>query len=601
MDITPIYELQSRLRSAAIAGSNLLSEDFRLERAAKDMQGLSKASPVFGKINGLMDKLLAAENEERAGLLLEALTLVDAVLCTMAAVEVPDTVTIEKIEVAGEESVIANAPYSLLSTLIEALTTSGSGHYNQVLEAREKHPELFKDYRVKHALVQGLGASYAELADMVMDWMIQEQDKSMVTLLKKDFEPKGGKAMVRRVWVMEALSGGEENEFYIKTFPEAEKDVRKALIFALRHDKNNVGLLLDLTKSERGAAKKAAIHALAFQEGLEVEEYFKKFAQKKKMDVLEYFQGVNSKWAADLAAEVLLDSMDEQVEETMKKLGVSSTNAFIHNGLLGKSGEKIAELYRRQKPSRDLAILMLESYICTRDTYLRDAALDIMREGGKKEQVAPYYAVVVMSKMLEDDNAAEWLKQELSDRESYGFESLTVKKRMVAKALSYIHFTGEKYQLKVSYYDDILGRWETLWYDCPCDIKGTWVDILMEYPSKELDAVLYQWLDEDDVQMCDKCKEWFSKRAFQNPERTYLSYLKKCKADYIPGLAREYVKKTSNAQTWSLQVFLENMPGNAQQKKEEIKMIQEFLKETKEKRDISQKFLESWLDNWTEE
>ena len=33
MDTTPIYELRERLRAAGIAGTNLLTEDFRLKRA----------------------------------------------------------------------------------------------------------------------------------------------------------------------------------------------------------------------------------------------------------------------------------------------------------------------------------------------------------------------------------------------------------------------------------------------------------------------------------------------------------------------------------------------------------------------------------------
>ena len=47
MDTTPIYELRERLRAAAIAGTNLLSEDFRLRRVFEAFKTLAKASPVF--------------------------------------------------------------------------------------------------------------------------------------------------------------------------------------------------------------------------------------------------------------------------------------------------------------------------------------------------------------------------------------------------------------------------------------------------------------------------------------------------------------------------------------------------------------------------
>ena len=43
MNIAPIYELKSRLRAAAIAGTNLLSEDFRLKKAIEGFEPLAKS------------------------------------------------------------------------------------------------------------------------------------------------------------------------------------------------------------------------------------------------------------------------------------------------------------------------------------------------------------------------------------------------------------------------------------------------------------------------------------------------------------------------------------------------------------------------------
>ena len=49
MNTEPIYELRERLRAAAMAGTSLLSEDFRLKRACEAFRPLEKASPVFAK------------------------------------------------------------------------------------------------------------------------------------------------------------------------------------------------------------------------------------------------------------------------------------------------------------------------------------------------------------------------------------------------------------------------------------------------------------------------------------------------------------------------------------------------------------------------
>ena len=44
-------DYMARLEQAAIAGTGLLGEDFRLQRAAEQLKPLAGASPVFGKID----------------------------------------------------------------------------------------------------------------------------------------------------------------------------------------------------------------------------------------------------------------------------------------------------------------------------------------------------------------------------------------------------------------------------------------------------------------------------------------------------------------------------------------------------------------------
>ena len=71
MNLQPLYDVKERLESAAIAGTGLLSEDFRLQRAAEGLRPLAAASPVFAKIDGSLQSLLSAPAEERALLLLD--------------------------------------------------------------------------------------------------------------------------------------------------------------------------------------------------------------------------------------------------------------------------------------------------------------------------------------------------------------------------------------------------------------------------------------------------------------------------------------------------------------------------------------------------
>lgn len=62
MDTIPVYDLRGCLRAATIAGTNLLSEDFRLKRAYEAFEPLESASPVFAKIGMPGDVMIGNKN-----------------------------------------------------------------------------------------------------------------------------------------------------------------------------------------------------------------------------------------------------------------------------------------------------------------------------------------------------------------------------------------------------------------------------------------------------------------------------------------------------------------------------------------------------------
>lgn len=63
MNLQPLYDVKERLEYAAVAGVSLLGEDFRLQRAAENLKPLAAASPVFGKIDAGLTRLLSAPPE----------------------------------------------------------------------------------------------------------------------------------------------------------------------------------------------------------------------------------------------------------------------------------------------------------------------------------------------------------------------------------------------------------------------------------------------------------------------------------------------------------------------------------------------------------
>ena len=228
MSLQPLYDVKARLEQTAIAGVGLLGEDFRLRRAAESFKPLAAASPVFGRIDAGLDKLLSATPGEQTGLLLDLLALVDAVAYTQAKTGG----TGELFPLTGGPGQYQELSYSRLHPLLTALTGTGGGRMGQLKDTWENHPEFFSDYRVLSALIAGLGDSYSDLAEL-NEFILKEQGAWIVPFLKEGFDPSGKKEMARRVEVVSALEGAAATPWLLEVLPLAKKDVRAAVLAAL--------------------------------------------------------------------------------------------------------------------------------------------------------------------------------------------------------------------------------------------------------------------------------------------------------------------------------------------------------------------------------
>lgn len=343
MNLQPLYDVKERLEYAAIAGVSLLGEDFRLQRAAEALKPLAAASPVFGKIDGGLTKLLAAPPDQRAGLLLDVLALVDAVAYTQAKTGVEGE--LKSLPVGGGQ--YQELSYSQLQPLLTALTGTGGGRMETIQSTWENHPAFFTDFRVLPAVVAGLGDSYGELADQ-NGKILGRSGPAAVPLLKEGFDPAGKKEMARRVQVMEEIAGASENAWYLEQLPQAKKPVRQALILALRHDPANAQTLIGLCQTEKKECRQAAQLALARMETGESRTYWETLAQKDMGGALEAMRLSSARTATDLTAEWFL-----QTVERVKKNPNMPLNDELF-GLLGqlrtaiecKTGPKVCEAFR---------------------------------------------------------------------------------------------------------------------------------------------------------------------------------------------------------------------------------------------------------------
>ena len=641
MDLSPLYELRARLRAAMIAGTGLISEDFRLKRAVEAFAPLEQASPVFAKIGQLAGRLLSPDEENKEDTLLDAITLADAVLCTQGTVTVEGKV--EPIAVKGWGSAVTNAPYSVVRTLTESLSSSGSGHYSYVVETYRERPELFRDYRVKAAMVRALGASFAELADTVAEWL-KEEDASILPLLQKDFDPKGKKEMLRRIHVMSAIDGEASNEFFVKMLPEAEKEVRHALIFALRCRPENVDMLLELTKTEKGKSKKTACYALAYMEDEKAEAFFTELYKKKPEETMQYLVYVETKWASRFVAEKLKEQLPTWTEGRAEPAVSPEQENLLGETLAalpGKSGGDICEVFRMAANLEDhlkvtcegkktlfiakgvkeivmaglnlrnresiftfqtsIPYLLHQALHCHPDEELCALAVELYeakgRRGGKRKA---YFPAAVAARLLTDGDCCDWLEEQLkgklfqSDQELYP---------LLARGIDGLRFSEREnaYVLRVERPYRTHPSGEPMPEYCQPvkqEITGRFTDILMRCQDQDIDRVLMDCINGRDDAYCRKLGDYFYERAPKiKAARDYLLALKRCRYPKCEGLAVKYFSEMGHSHYFSEIIsYAAILPGDKTAVCEELQRVYDLYKRGRIKMRDSGQSEERFLD-----
>lgn len=599
MDITPIYELKTRLRAAMIAGTNLISDDFRLKKAAENLAPLAASSPVFAKISAMTQKLLEEKSPES---LLDTITLVDSVLTTLGTTEVKGE--LESLPDNGISSVVVSAPYSQLSTVIDALTMPGSGQFNRIVEIRENTPEIFRDYRIKPALIKGLGASYAELADTAAN-ILKGMGKEIIPLVKKDFDPKGKKEMVRRLNVIEDVCGAEENDFYLEQLENAEKDVRKALIYVLRHDEKNIDRLIELTKTEKGKLKTAALAALISFDNEKAAEFFNEYAKKKPAEVIEALHRVSSEWTSELTAqlinEVLVDDKGNKITLSQAangdkvKLKVKTSYWDMNSALWGKWGADIEKLYREFRCEKNTPIAvgmdmrLEETILATNDEGLKALATEL---NNAPETKGIYVGAEAAARFLSKEDSTDWFVEQITAEYTERQKSKqSLDNNGILKILRKIFLKDGKYYLVNRCYDPINDGWVM---NAPREVvqplKGAVSDALIKCPCWENDRLLGDWIDPNDKEFCKKVGEYFCEnlRHFNgtgfSDVALWCSCVKKCGLYNVKDLVVECFKnacKIRQGYTEWIMRAVQDVPGDDAYRLEEARAIVKLAREKK--------------------
>ncbi len=576
MNITPLYELKDRLRAASIAGTALISEDFRLKKAAEGFQALENASPVFGKIGEQTAALLSDGCSDKAGTLLDTITLVDSVICTLGTTGVSGE--IGDIDAVGISSDITEAPYSKLSVLIDSLTTSGGGQYNAFMEIKKNSPELFGDFRVKPLLVQGLGAPYAELADEVSE-VIRKMGKEMLPLLKKGFDPKGKKDMQRRAELIERIGGADENAFYLEQLEKAEKDIRKLFIYALRHDESNFEKLVELSKTEKGNMKKAALSTMIKFNRKEVAEFFEEMAKKKPAELPEIISETSAEWSSEFTArlidKLLIDDKGNKITlsqaANINKVKLKAKTSFLElvGALRGKRGAEIEKIYREFDNKSNIDALdttLGESILKTNDEGLKALAFELNAANATKGCYV--FSEAITRLISSKDDSSEWFAEQI--RETYKQrekDKHAVNNRAIVKALRRILNSP---------------------IEIPRSLKGAITDAFIQCPCWEYSGILSFLIDENDKELCEKIGQYFCDQLINfsgtgSSDMSFWSYnIKRCGMSNVKNLAVDYFKNIKGkCYTEWVESYINYIPGDHKYKLEEARSIIEIARQKK--------------------
>ncbi len=328
-----LFCLQDRLHTLAIVGTNLLTEDFRLKKAAEQFHVIAASSSIFSKIDQLVQHLLEEGNKEKEISLIEAITLVDAVVCTQAEYIVKKEGK-QEIEVLVEGRT-KHIEYNELQPVITALTTKKKYPGVVVREFRHNHKEdkeIFRDCRLFCHLIDNLNSKDSLLVSEIKQISI-DMGNDVIPLCKKNFDPMGGKDMIHRLEILERLAKDSENDFYISLLENSSLEIKENVIRLLGYSPQNINLLIHLAETKRGRCKTAALTAMEMLNQPETVQYLLTKAKKKPQTYLPYLKNCDTEEVSDAFAEEIEKLVQEifQIENQSKKDDVSSYRQKINN------------------------------------------------------------------------------------------------------------------------------------------------------------------------------------------------------------------------------------------------------------------------------
>ncbi|KWX77401.1 HEAT repeat domain-containing protein [Paenibacillus jilunlii] len=285
MSTALLQELHQEVRRLYIAGSDLAAGDFRLKRLLPQFQQLGERAAVFKRLGEGITSLVepgAGDGAPAAVRLQELTLLLESVLYTQG-VSAPD-------EAPGELrsrnfTLDTRLPYRKLAAVRQALTTTGSGRYEIVIEAFKDG--MFQDLRLLPLAIAALNDPYSEIAEFAMTAILPSYGPAITGYLIETLNLAGGKSEVRKLKVIAKAGGTEVLEEIFKAAEEGSDDIRAAAIECLGGHDAYLPVLLEWSKDKKKVIREAAYKALATGGSSQGEDrLYEAFAAKKDRELV---------------------------------------------------------------------------------------------------------------------------------------------------------------------------------------------------------------------------------------------------------------------------------------------------------------------------
>ncbi len=258
MSIPVLTQVYEELRRLAIAGSSVAAGDFRLKKLLPPLEQAGAKAPVFAKVAEAAGRLVESNEKTSAAALLEATSLVSAILYTQGETGIEGE--LQPVQTTDLGLAKTQASARVLKPLLEALTTTGSGRMETIREAHERG--AFRDLRLISPALAALDDTYAEIGEFIAQQVLPLYGPAIVPELRAKFDPKGRLGHARRLALMHRLDPeGTRGEVKL-ALDEGSKEVRIAAIECLGHSPDDLPFLLEQVKSKAKDVRAAALKAL---------------------------------------------------------------------------------------------------------------------------------------------------------------------------------------------------------------------------------------------------------------------------------------------------------------------------------------------------